>query len=332
MCLDVDDVGALAMLHAMADEGEVELLAVCFNEVHEDGAAAIDAINTWYGRGTIPVGVYKGDLSRPDGTEYLDYLADFPNDLTNDTAPSALDVYLETLAAQPDNSVTIISVGFLNNIYDLLRNGRSLVDQKVTELVVMGGLRGDNFNLVRHNLVDQTEYVLRNWPTKLVISDHGNSVHTGAALSDAPDENPVREAYYRWFDRDYQGRSSWDQVAVLYGVRGTDIYFEERTEGRGELDNGYEWDLAPGFRTYVSETLSDNEYEDVIEALMIRPPNAPGAGPADVNNDDSTDAVDVQIVINEVLGIHTVFDGDVNADGLVDAIDIQLVINGVLGL
>ena len=47
MCLDVDDVGGLAMLHALADEGEVEILAVTFNEVHPSGAAAIDAINTW---------------------------------------------------------------------------------------------------------------------------------------------------------------------------------------------------------------------------------------------------------------------------------------------
>ncbi len=34
---------------------------------------------------------------------------------TNETTPSALDVYLQVLGEQPDNSVTIISVGFLNN-------------------------------------------------------------------------------------------------------------------------------------------------------------------------------------------------------------------------
>ena len=59
MCLDVDDVGALAMLHAFADQGEVDILAVSFNEVHPSGVAAIDAINTWYGRGDIPIGTYK---------------------------------------------------------------------------------------------------------------------------------------------------------------------------------------------------------------------------------------------------------------------------------
>ena len=43
MCLDVDDVGGIASLHALADDGEVELLAVCFNEVHPNGAAAIES-------------------------------------------------------------------------------------------------------------------------------------------------------------------------------------------------------------------------------------------------------------------------------------------------
>ena len=272
MCLDVDDVGALATLHAMADSGEVEILAVCFNEVHKSGVAAIDAINTWYNRGTIPVGIYKGKLNEPDNSKYLDYVAEFPHDLTNETAPSALDVYLQVLGEQPDKSVTIISVGFLNNIYDLLKADRGLIARKVTELVVMGGLRGDDFNLVRHYLVDQSEYILRNWPTPLVISHHGGSVRTGAKLSAAPAENPVREAYYRWFDKKYQGRSSWDQLAVLYGVRGVAGYFDKVTSGKGELRNEYEWEMKPGFRSHLDAQLSDDELADIIEDLMIKPP------------------------------------------------------------
>jgi len=33
MCADVDDVGGLAILHAFANQGKAEILAVCFNEV-----------------------------------------------------------------------------------------------------------------------------------------------------------------------------------------------------------------------------------------------------------------------------------------------------------
>ena len=147
-----------------------------------------------------------------------------------------------------------------------------LITQKVTELVVMAGLINDSFNTVRHDLVDKTEDVIRNWPTRLVISQHGASVRTGARLAEAPAENPVREAYYQWFNGRYDGRASWDQVAVLYGVRGLDDYFIEVTNGKGRLLNGFEWEMEPGFRSYLDPKVSDSEFVRIVEDLMIKPP------------------------------------------------------------
>jgi len=54
--------------------------------------------------------------------------------------------------------------------------------------------------------------------------------------------------------------------------------------------------------------------------------------PADVNRDFAVDAVDIQFVINEALGLDSGRNCDANADGTVDAVDIQLVINAVLGI
>ena len=164
MSTDVDDVGALAVLHALADSGEAEILAISFNEVHPSGADAICAINTWYNRGDIPIGIYKGDLADPDESSYLDTIANFPHDLPTVPTPSSLEVYLQVLREQPDNSVTIISVGFLNNLYDLLKADSDLISQKVTELVVMALLIEDPYNTVRHDLIDKSEYVIHNWP------------------------------------------------------------------------------------------------------------------------------------------------------------------------
>ena len=272
MSTDVDDVGALAVLHALADNGEAEILAISFNEVHPSGANAICAINTWYNRGNIPIGVYKGDLADPDESSYLDALANFTHHLPINPTPSSLELYRQVLSEQPDNSVTIISVGFLNNLYDLLKTDPDLIAQKVTELVVMAVLIDDPYNTVRHDLIDKSEYVIHNWPTPLVISQHGESVHTGARLSEMPAENPVREAFYQRFNGQYKGRSSWDQLAVLYGVRGIGDYFAEITEGKGRLSNGYEWEMKPGFRSYLDPRLSDSEYVRVVEDLMIKPP------------------------------------------------------------
>ena len=272
MSTDVDDVGALATLHALADSGEAEILAISFNEVHPRAANAICAINTWYNRGDIPIGIYKGDLADPDESSYLDYLANFPHDLPTVPTPSSLELYLQVLREQPDNSVTIISVGFLNNLYDLLKANPDLISQKVSELVVMALLVDDPYNTVRHDLIDQSEYVIHNWPTSLVISHYGESVQTGVRLAETSAENPVREAYYRRFNKQYKGRSSWDQLAVLYGVRGLSNYFTEITDGKGRLSNGYEWEMQPGFRSYLDPKLSDSEFVRIVEDLMIKPP------------------------------------------------------------
>jgi PKD repeat protein len=271
MCLDVDDAGGLAILHAMANNNEAEILAVCFNEVHRDGVAAIDAMNTWYGRGDIPVGIYRGNLSRPDGSDYLSYVAKFPHDLEDADAPSALDVYRQVLAAQPDSSVTIVSVGFLNNLNDLLIAEPELVAQKVIELVQMSGVNGDDFNLVRHNLSSASENVIENWPTPLVISQEGYNIYTGDNYQYAPEENPYREAFYRFFGGNFEGRPSWDEMAVLYGVRGLSTYFREITTGTGSFD-GYVWDMEPGFRSYLENRLGRPSYEKIIEDLMDQLP------------------------------------------------------------
>jgi PKD repeat protein len=265
MCLDADDVGALAMLHGLANNDEVDLLAVCFNEVHPSAASAIDAVNTWYGRGDIPIGIYKKDLPNPDLSFYLDAVAKFPNDLNQDNAPSAIDVYKDVLSKQPDKSVTIISVGFIVNLYDILKEAPELIEQKVAELVIMGSPNGKGFNLERHNTGEATKYLIANWPTPIVFTVAGTGIYTGEGLENSPVENPVREAYYQFFNSYFCGRHSWDQISVLYGVRGLSDYFTK-------LENVDSWGLKPGMRSVFKTKLTKAEYANIIERLMLEPP------------------------------------------------------------
>ena len=270
--LDVDDVGALAVLHALADRGEVEFLAVSYNEVQSNAAAAIRAVNAWYGRADLPVGVFQGPLEDPDDehSRYIDPLARMvPGDAAVD---SSLNVYRRALRAQPDGTVTIVSVGFLNNLHELLRRERDLVRAKVKELVLMGGVRNDGFNFVRHDLAEQTQHVLTDWPTPIVVSQEGGDIETGARLIETPVENPVREAYRLWWHGEVKDRSSWDQVAVLYAVRGLGDYFEEVATGEGLLRSGFAWDMQPGWRTYLRLRVAKRELAAVIEALMVAEP------------------------------------------------------------
>ena len=272
MCLDVDDVGALAVIHALENNKEAQLLAVCYNEVHPFAAAAIDAVNTWYGRGDIPIGIYKKPLFEPDYSPYLEPVSKFPHDLDSNTALSALEVYQQVLEKQPDNSVTIISVGFINNLSDLLRKNHDLIAKKVKELVIMGGIHDDGFNLVRHKQISASENVIKYWPTPVVFSGSGVNVLTGVGLKNSPKDNPVRHGYYKFFHNNFCPRPSWDQVAVLYGVRGLSDYFSMNETGIGSLKNGFKWRMKPGHRSYLEPLLPPESYAKIIQDLMMVPP------------------------------------------------------------
>lgn len=56
---DVDDALALAMLHAFHERGECRLLAVTVSNAHVLSGPLADAINTFYGHASIPLGTVK---------------------------------------------------------------------------------------------------------------------------------------------------------------------------------------------------------------------------------------------------------------------------------
>ena len=51
----------------------------------------------------------------------------------------------------------------------------------------------------------------------------------------------------------------------------------------------------------------------------------------DLNQDGTTNVVDVQAIINEALGAISATD-DLNQDGVVNVVDIQIIINAALAL
>lgn len=56
-----------------------------------------------------------------------------------------------------------------------------------------------------------------------------------------------------------------------------------------------------------------------------------GAPACDINGDGNINVADVQIIINEALGVAPAVH-DVNGDGVVNVADVQIVINAALGL
>jgi hypothetical protein len=286
---DVDDAGTVGMLHALADRGEVRLLGMMVDTSGQHGASALDAINTWYNRPDVPIGTLKPTT---DGTRSLynrQLSAEFPHDLASGyDAPDAVALYRRLLAAEPDGSVTIASVGLLTNLRNLLSsgpdgasglNGRDLVARKVRELVVMGGTfpEGREFNFFMD--VPSTVAVTRDWPGRMVFSgfEIGDTVFTGARLvNEAPHTSPVRRAYQLYVG-DGNNRNSWDQTAAYVAVRGTAGLFGLAGEvGSVTVDAGdgsNRWVSSPDRdQAYLTTTASDGDIARTIEDLMVARP------------------------------------------------------------
>lgn len=286
---DVDDVGALAVLHALADAGEVEIMAVM---VADGGDApshrAIDAINTYYGRPDVPIGVVAGAAPAFPSTYVTELATLFPNDIED--PPGAVDLYRTILADAPDGSVTIVSVGYLTNLDGLLsstpdarnpRSGGQLVEAKVRRWVAMGGYYPDSAEHpfdAEFNFAEDTTATLNAvavWPTPAIFSgfEIGDIVLTGAALQDeTPPDNPVREAY-RLFNGGADHRS-WDLTAVLAAVRGTAGVFEvcvgTNTIGTGGANSWIDDERGP--HGYLRLAAPVDDVASTLDALLIAPP------------------------------------------------------------
>ncbi len=179
MYSDIDDVLALAMLNALQDRHEVNVVAVTISTDDPWCASYVDLVDTFYGHPDIPVGSVRDGVTaaatierveqgttapvlqrvayvqaeserrNPDGSLL------YPHALANGTqAPEAVSLLRKTLAAQPDGSVVIIQVGFSTNLARLLDSapdaisaldGATLVKKKVRLLSTMAGNYGAIF-------------------------------------------------------------------------------------------------------------------------------------------------------------------------------------------
>src|SRR5690606_15324272 len=98
-------IGAIAMLHALADSGECEILATVASDAHPTIAPTIEIYNKYYGRGNLPVGLaVQGapDFTAPNGWNDS-LITTFGSDLRDKMYDDAVSVYRKVLADQPDN-------------------------------------------------------------------------------------------------------------------------------------------------------------------------------------------------------------------------------------
>lgn len=289
---DYDDVGAIALLHAYADSGRVRILATIASTSYPNVGRVLDVLNTYFGRPDLPIGVPKGKaVTDQDRQHWSDTLvARYPHTIrSNSDAPDAVALYRQLLARQPDQSVTLISVGFLTNLANLLTSGpdqysplsgRDLVRRKVNQLVSMAGRfpAGREFNV--HMDTPASKIVYSDWPTPMLLSgfEIGEKIHSGLPLiqNSRIRNSPVKDVFRISIplDRnDAGGRMSWDQTAVLVAAEGYTPYYTVRT-GRLTLnpDGSNGWDASGRGHQYLVERVPARQVEQRINELMQHQP------------------------------------------------------------
>jgi inosine-uridine nucleoside N-ribohydrolase len=289
---DYDDVGALAFLHAMADSGKAEILATIASNKHELVAPSIDVINTYFGRPEIPVGApATAGVNLGSNQHWADSIVSrYPHRIksTSEVA-DAVNVYRKILNEQPDSSVTIVTVGFLTNLNNLLKSpadnispftGKDLISKKVKKLVSMAGKfpEGREFNVFMDSVA--SEYVYTNWPGEIIFTgfEIGWEIRTGLRIIKSGIKNsPVKDVFsisIPLSEEDKYGRMSWDETAVLIGIYGTEGFFDTV---RGKIivnhDGSNNWKNDPqGKQQYVIQKMPVTQMSLFIEERMMHIP------------------------------------------------------------
>ncbi|KAK8039514.1 inosine/uridine-preferring nucleoside hydrolase [Apiospora rasikravindrae] len=286
---DVDDAGALLLA---ATSPNVNLLAVNINVGSTYSPLAASAILAHYGKGDVPIGIVRPLADSSFFDTYAYELGEYASkvayhfgasangsSISNHTSSSSshqpllpwppsnaekaadpVSLYRSTLSAAADNSVTIASIGFFENLSALLNSTADLIRRKVERLVVMGGMypAGREFNFFGDDPA-LAAHVVNSWRglTPMVFSggELGGSVLSGTRLMvEGPATDPVRQAYL-WYTYGAP-RPSWDPLTVLFAMDG----------GVGELfeygnEIGYNHVFANGSNAWMyDEAVTDQRF------------------------------------------------------------------------
>jgi inosine-uridine nucleoside N-ribohydrolase len=284
---DIDDVFALAMIHALESRAEVHLLAVTITKDNRYAAPFVSLVDTFYGRPRIPIGIVSHGKT-PEDSPMLRVLAEntavYPRP-SGKEYEEAVSLLRKTLAAQPDHSVTLAQIGFSTNLARLLDSpgGRDLIVQKVKLLCMMAG----NFSKPEREFnvyidPDSAKILFARWPTPIIISpfDVGLKVTFPSSAIDrdftyAP-HHPVPDAFRIYMADKPPNRPNWDSTAVLEAVRPDRGYFDLSGPGRVSLGSNsitiFTSDATGNCRYLIVKPEQVARVRELITTLVSEPP------------------------------------------------------------
>ena len=279
---DIDDALALAMLHALSDRGECELIGVTLTNAHPAAVPYIRMLNRFYGRGDLPVGAAIKELKGGAGDGYMAAaLGAAPAGSASTAEPAP--ALLRRLLSNAREKVVIVQTGFSTNLAALLDlpDGAALAKQRVALVVAMAGnfAGGEPEYNVRID-VASAKAVFERWPTPIVFSGYeiGRDLLYPAASIEHDfayaRPHPIAESYRAYHQMPYD-RPTWDLTAALEAARPEHSYFGRSEPGTVvvESNGATRFVPGPGDRRYLRLDPSRRaEILDVLTLLASQPP------------------------------------------------------------
>ena len=240
--MDVDCVATLPIVHALADRGEIRILAMVADSANPLSAPVM-RVFAKYGR--HPKTMIGTNQSHDPATALCNtntcnesvwaekLVARFDPGDTRAKYPDCVQVYRRALAKQPKHSVDVVVTGFATCLNQLLASpsdelsplrGAELVKQKVKLLSVMGGRypSGIEWNFECdapgfHSLF--SKWTRQNGFPPVYLNGFANGEHVlaGAPATALETVNPTRYGL-RLAGTDQ--RPMWDMLSVLFAARG----------------------------------------------------------------------------------------------------------------
>ncbi len=288
---DVDDVEAVAMVHALADQKKVNLLGVIVTSDDPYAPLCVSAINKYFGRPKVPIGFLKNqrEIIHRERYKYTKQISEeFPHGLkSHEKAEDAVLLYRKLLSKSPDSSVVIVTIGHLSSLQNLLKSGadkisslsgKELVEKKVAKWLCMGGLfpAGKEANFFNPDPLS-TVYCLQHWnkPVTFAGWEIGKNVITGGQY--LKDKIPVKSPVYRAYQlyNNFAGRSSWDQIAIFLLLDVSKKYFDTVKDGYCEVkvDGSNKWmtDKDSPYQEYLvfKPNADQKELAKVIDDMVL---------------------------------------------------------------
>jgi len=159
-------------------------------------------------------------------------------------------------------------------------DGTTLIHKKVKRLVSMAGRfpEGKEFNVFMDSTSSQI--VFSKWPTEVIFSgfEIGEKIKTGLPLvqNNAIQNSPVKDVFRICLplaEEDHNGRSSWDETAVLVAGKGFEPYYSIESGSIIVNDDGSNsWDKDGNNQFYLVEKLPHEQVQQLINNLIQHQP------------------------------------------------------------